>query len=148
MKSRIGLKVLRLPLETSGTPAVRIVRSSGPAEGYSIRTDANGVTIKGNDGRGVSVRQSGIFFARCEFSRQKAELSGPLNVTTAPKYPLRGHQLGYRPKTNSYDGWTVAHVGAVHPRPRRLRQNAIELIPPRSDDDDDSPHFPLPADAR
>ncbi len=22
--------------------------------------------------------------------------------------------------------------------------NAIELIPPRSDDEDDSPHFPLP----
>ena len=23
-------------------------------------------------------------------------------------YPLRGHQLGYRPKTNSYDAWTPA----------------------------------------
>src|SRR3954465_9398711 len=44
---------LRLPLESSGNPAVRIERGSGPAEGYSIRTDANGVTVKGNDARGV-----------------------------------------------------------------------------------------------
>ena len=44
-----------------------------------------------------------------------------LNVTTAPKYPLRGHQLGYRPKTNSYDAWDCRPVGAVHPRPGRLR---------------------------
>src|SRR4029453_11973533 len=78
-----------------------------------------------------------------EMRRDSVTLPNPLNVTTAPKYALRGHQLGYRPKTNSYDGWNVL----MWESPRRdlevFGANAIELIPPRSDDDADSPHFPL-----
>ena len=64
--------------------------------------------------------------------------------TSAPRYPLRGHQLGYRPKTNSYDGWAVP-VWEQYIRDLAVfGTNAIELIPPRSDDEPDSPHFPLP----
>ena len=71
-------------------------------------------------------------------------LPGGLNVSTAPHYPLRGHQLGYRPKTNSYDGWTAAIWEQYFRDLAVFGANAIELIPPRSDDDADSPHFPLP----
>ncbi len=62
----------------------------------------------------------------------------------APKYPLRGHQLGYRPKTNSYDGWSVPMWEQYIRDLAVFGANAIELIPPRSDDAADSPHFPLP----
>jgi hypothetical protein len=134
---------LKLAIATSGTPAVRIQRGSGPAEGYSIRTDANSVTISGNDARGV-LFGIGHLLRTLEYSRQKTELTTPLNVTTAPKYPLRGHQLGYRPKTNSYDAWTAAMWERYIRDLAVFGTNAIELIPPRSDDDDDSPHFPLP----
>jgi len=134
---------LRLALAPSGTPAVRVQRGSGPAEGYSIRTDANGVTISGNDARGV-LFGVGYLLRSLEYSRQKTELATPLNVTTAPRYPLRGHQLGYRPKTNSYDAWTAAMWEQYIRDLAVFGTNAIELIPPRSDDDDDSPHFPLP----
>jgi hypothetical protein len=65
-------------------------------------------------------------------------------VTTSPKYPLRGHQLGYRPKTNSYDAWDVGQWEQYIRDLAVWGTNAIELIPPRSDDDGDSPHFPLP----
>ena len=58
--------------------------------------------------------------------------------------PLRGHQLGYRPKTNSYDAWTVPMWEQYIRDLAVFGTNAIELIPPRSDDADDSPHFPLP----
>ena len=64
--------------------------------------------------------------------------------TTAPEYPLRGHQLGYRPKTNSYDAWDLAQWEQYIRDLAVFGTNAIELIPPRSDDDADSPHFPLP----
>jgi hypothetical protein len=64
--------------------------------------------------------------------------------TFSPKYALRGHQLGYRPKTNAYDAWDVP-VWDQYIRDLALfGTNAIELIPPRSDDEPDSPHFPLP----
>ncbi len=64
-------------------------------------------------------------------------------MATAPKYPLRGHQLGYRPKTNSYDAWDLPQWER-YIRELAICTNAIELVPPRTDDDRDSPHFPLP----
>ena len=52
--------------------------------------------------------------------------------------------MTYRPKTNSYDGWSVP-VWEQYLRDLAVfGTNAVELIPPRSDDAADSPHFPLP----
>ena len=67
-----------------------------------------------------------------------------LDLASTPKYPLRGHQLGYRPKTNSYDAWDLPQWERYIRDLAVFGTNAIELIPPRSDDDADSPHFPLP----
>ncbi|HRR27657.1 MAG TPA: hypothetical protein P5300_13285, partial [Acidobacteriota bacterium] len=72
------------------------------------------------------------------------EVDPALQVATAPRYPLRGHQLGYRPKVNSYDGFTVEMWEQYIRDLAVFGTNAIELIPPRSDDADDSPHFRLP----
>jgi hypothetical protein len=67
-----------------------------------------------------------------------------LDLTTAPAYALRGHQLGYRPKTNSYCGWDLPQWEQYIRDLAIFGCNAIELIPPRSDDIDDCPHFPRP----
>lgn len=134
---------LQLQRGSSGSPAITISQGSGPAEGYSIRTDDRGVTITGNDARGV-LFGVGKLLRNLDYSRRQVELNTPLNLTTAPKYKLRGHQLGYRPKTNSYDGWTAAMWDQYIRDLAVFGTNAIELIPPRSDDDADSPHFPLP----
>src|SRR5262249_8951070 len=76
--------------------------------------------------------------------RGAVSLPDAFNLTSAPKYSIRGHQLGYRPKTNSYDGWDLAQWERYIRDLAVFGTNAIELIPPRSDDDADSPHFPLP----
>jgi hypothetical protein len=68
----------------------------------------------------------------------------PLHRSSTPQARLRGHQLGYRPKANSYDGWTVATWDQYIRDLAVFGANAIELIPPRSDDEATSPHFPLP----
>ena len=62
----------------------------------------------------------------------------------APHYALRGHQLGYRDKTNAYDGWDLPQWDQYIRELAIFGTNAIELIPPRSDDRLDSVHFPLP----
>ena len=133
---------IRLPLAT-GTPAIGIERGSGPAEGYRLRTGAEGVIISGNDERGVLF---GIGRLLRELRMTPGVIAAPdsLDITTAPRYPLRGHQLGYRPKTNSYDGWTVEMWDRYIRDLAVFGTNAVEFIPPRSDDDADSPHFPLP----
>ncbi len=125
-------------------PAIHVSNTRrGPKEGYSISTSGTAVRVEGNDERGV-LFGVGHLLRTLRLARGRAELPDGFQVTTAPKVPLRGHQLGYRPKTNSYDGWTVATWDQYIRELAVFGTNAIELIPPRSDDDDDSPHFPLP----
>ena len=126
-----------------GVPVIEIERASGPAEGFTLTVAANAVSIKGNDDRGV-IFGAGYFLRQLNMSRQHLEIADALNVTTAPKIAIRGHQLGYRPKTNAYDGWSVPMWEQYIRELAIFGTNTIELIPPRSDDAPDSPHFPLP----
>ncbi len=64
------------------------------AEGFRIRSDAGGVVIAGNDARGV-LFGIGYLLRHMHMNPGKVTLDEGINVTTAPKYPLRGHQLGY-----------------------------------------------------
>ena len=57
---------------------------------------------------------------------------------------LIGHQLGYRDKTNSYCAWDEAQFRRYILDLALFGTNAIEVIPPRTDDLDNSPHFPIP----
>jgi hypothetical protein len=112
-------------------------------EGFQIVTRADSVIIAGNDARGV-LFGVGRLLRALDYDREKAVLSEPLNVATAPRYKLRGHQFSYRPKVNSYDGWTVPMWEQYLRDIVAYGANAIEVIPPRSDDAADSPHFNLP----
>jgi len=134
---------LRWPAGTSGSPVISLERGQGPAEGFTIRTSANGVTISGNDARGV-LFGVGRLLRELDMRPGSVTLADNFHITTAPKYPLRGHQLGYRPKTNAYDAWSVPIWDQYIRDLAIFGTNAIELIPPRSDDAADSPHFPLP----
>ncbi len=139
------LRVNQAP--SNGTPFISINRAiskdSLAREGYQIKTTNNSVAILGNDARGV-LFGTGHLLRTLRIEKNKITLPDKLDISTAPKYSLRGHQLGYRPKTNSYDGWNVKTWEQYIRDLVVWGTNAIELIPPRSDDDADSPHFPLP----
>ena len=116
-------------------------------EGYRIWIDRSKSTpvviIAGNDARGL-LFGVGRLLRKLHITRNQITLDSDINVNTAPKYPIRGHQLGYRPKTNAYDGWNLTIWEQYIRDLTVFGTNAIELIPPRSDDDADSPHFPRP----
>jgi hypothetical protein len=101
------------------------------------------LAIVGNDARGM-LFGVGRLLRELRVEPSHVILPEGLNLASAPKYPLRGHQLGYRPKTNSYDAWDLAQWDRYIRELAIFGTNAIELIPPRSDDAADSPHFPLP----
>ena len=86
------------------------VRKAAGPEGYRLcvkRGAASaGVFVIGDDARGV-LFGVGRLLRELHMQHGSARLSDDLDITTAPKQRLRGHQLGYRPKTNSYDGWDV-----------------------------------------
>ena len=74
----------------------------------------------------------------------RIELPSDFMMTSRPRVALRGHQLGYRPKTNSYDAWDLPQWEQYIRDLAVFGTNAVELVPPRTDDDADSPHFPRP----
>ncbi len=140
-------------------PASRLEQLAGPdasrlpkeqpagAEGYRICIRKAGtqsiVYVLGNDSRGV-LFGVGRLLRELQMARDSVSVSDAIDVATAPKYSVRGHQLGYRPKCNSYDAWDLPTWEQYYRDLAVFGCNTIELIPPRSDDEPDSPHFPRP----
>jgi len=131
----------RLPAGLRAPEAAR--EAEGYAIGVSRSEGAPVVSVAGADERGV-LFGVGKLLRSLRMTKLRVEVASHFEVKSWPKYPLRGHQLGYRPKTNSYDGWTVALWDQYIRELALFGCNFIELIPPRSDDDADSPHFTLP----
>ncbi|MBT4139361.1 MAG: hypothetical protein HOE48_15680, partial [Candidatus Latescibacteria bacterium] len=101
------------------------------------------VLVIGNDTRGM-LYGVGYLLRKLVMRFDEIMLPDDIDVTTAPVYALRGHQVGYRDKTNSYCAWDVDQWDQYFRDLVVFGANAIELIPPRSDDESDSVQFPLP----
>jgi len=101
------------------------------------------ICTAGYDDRGT-LFAVGRLLRLLEMSRDRLGLKHNTQIATAPQFSLRGHQIGYRPKTNAYDAWDIKTWEQYYRDMIIIGANAIELIPPQSDDDDDSPHFPKP----
>jgi len=67
-------------------------------------------------------------------------------LSTTPRFPIRGHQLGYRPKTNAYDAWTKDQFAHYIRDLAIFGANAIEILPPRTDDDSSGPLMKTPSE--
>jgi hypothetical protein len=118
------------------------------ADGYALwvetsKRNAPTVCLAGYDSRGA-LFAAGRLLRLLDMGRDSLRLDAGIRISTAPRYPLRGHQLGYRPKTHSYDGWDIAMWEQYYRDMIVFGMNAVELIPPTSDDAEDSPHFPKP----
>ncbi|MHC4575055.1 MAG: hypothetical protein ACYS76_13145 [Planctomycetota bacterium] len=118
------------------------------ADAYAVWTDtskrhAATVCAAGYDDRGT-LFAVGRLLRVLDMGRDSLKLDTDIRISTAPQYPLRGHQLGYRPKTNSYDAWDIKMWEQYYRDMIVFGMNAVELIPPASDDAEDSPHFPKP----
>lgn len=144
VEKRTQLTLQRTTEKPKDTPSISLsIERREPAEGFSIQASSAGVSISGNDERGV-LFGVGYLLRHLKMERGNLSLPDHFQARTAPKYPLRGHQLGYRPKTHSYDAWDLKTWEQYYRDLIVFGANAVELIPPRSDDDADSPHFPLP----
>lgn len=115
-------------------------------EGYSIQIITSGsapvVAAAASDERGV-LFAAGCLLRNLRMEKRDLALQAGFAINTWPKIRLRGHQLGYRDKTNSYDAWDLRQWDQYVRDMAVFGTNAIELIPPRSDDNMDSVHFPL-----
>ncbi len=115
-------------------------------EGYKITVvpKKDVVLVVGNDSRGV-LYGIGKLLRNLEMSQGQILLTEDLNIASSPSFPIRGHQLGYRPKTNSYDAFSVEQFDNYIRDLAIFGANSIEIMPPRTDDDFSSVHMKLPA---
>ncbi|MCA9231124.1 MAG: hypothetical protein KDA57_10755 [Planctomycetales bacterium] len=114
------------------------------AEGYGIATEetAGGealIWIIGADPKGA-LSGVGELLRKLRWSKGKAALAEPLDLVTAPEFPIRGHQLGYRTTANSYDAWDAPAYDQYIRELALFGANAIENIPFQ---DEDSSHMPI-----
>ena len=116
------------------------------AEGFSIRVvPATGdqpaiVFVTGADPRGL-LFGVGKLLTNIEWSQGALSLDAAFHADLAPDVPLRGHQLGYRARANSWDAWTPAQFDQYIRELVIFGTNAIENIP--FEDADKSPHMPV-----
>jgi alpha-glucuronidase len=76
-------------------------------EGFKIiMNNDKSVIIAGHEEAGA-LYGAGWLLRKMEIRDKKVLLPGKFNISSSPTYPTRGHQLGYRPKTNAYDAWSV-----------------------------------------
>ena len=116
------------------------LKAPGP-EGYALISseDGAGVAVLGADDRGV-LFGVGRLLRRLTMKKSSVRLEGSLRVVTAPRHRIRGHQLGYRPKTNAYDAWSAEQFEQYIRDLALFGANSIEILPPKTDD---SPTGPL-----
>jgi hypothetical protein len=142
--------ILALANDLSKLPvAYKTAANALPAikqEGFKLLAlpKTNTVLVIGRDSRGL-LYGTGRLLRNLEIGKSSVKAKANLSLATSPRYPVRGHQLGYRPKTNAYDAFSVAMFDQYIRDLALFGANHIEIMPPRTDDDFTSPHMKLPA---
>ncbi|MBX3438451.1 MAG: hypothetical protein KF861_13245 [Planctomycetaceae bacterium] len=108
-------------------------RSKERPEGYRVvTTQEDGrspvVWILGADPRGA-LFGVGDFLRNLDWRTGQASFPDGYNVSTAPVYPIRGHQIGYRARANSWDAWTEEQFDQFFRELAIFGTNSIENIP-------------------
>lgn len=118
-----------------------LLPATGP-EGFKIADvpDQNIIIIAGYDGRGI-LYGTGRLLRKMEMKKNQVRFPENLNLSTQPAYQIRGHQLGYRPKTNAYDAFTPEMFDQYIRDMALFGANSVEIVPPRTDDDFTSRHM-------
>ena len=107
------------------------------ADGYVLKTTSERRRVRvyaiGSDSRGTMFA-AGRLLRHLRVDADKLRIP-PTDISTAPFRPLRGHQLGWRPKSNTYDRWGLKEYEQYVRDLIVWGTNAIELIPLDPDGD-------------
>jgi len=146
-----------IALVTTGVEEIaglKVPRRDGPEapesrrEGYRLCVPPHHagppvVWVVGADARGV-LFGVGRLLRQLDWGPGRASLADATDISTSPAYPIRGHQLGYRARANSYDAWDAAAYERYIRDLILFGGNCIENIP--FQDDQASPHMKVPRD--
>jgi hypothetical protein len=101
-------------------------------EGFGISIDLSSgrpiLWLMGGDARGV-LFAIGEFLRKADLNKQKMIVDKTIEMVSAPTYPIRGHQLGYRNTANSWDAWNEKQYEQYIRELALFGSNSIENIP-------------------
>ncbi len=102
-------------------------------EGYRLLADnrnpqAPVVWVIGADPRGA-LYGVGALLRSTRWGAQRVDVPADLDVATAPVSEIRGHQLGFRARANSWDAWTPEQFDQYIRELALFGINSIENIP-------------------
>jgi hypothetical protein len=126
--------VIELALQPAGS------KPPLPAEEFEIALNDSGLRITGADPRGV-LYGAGWLLRQAEWSPGAFQWKSPAATRSWPAEAIRGHQLGYRSRANSYDAWDAAQYEQYIRELAIFGANCIENIP--FEDTQPSPHMKL-----
>src|SRR5262249_2841257 len=105
-------------------------------EGFVVTVDDKAarpiVWVGGADARGV-LFGIGKLLRTMSMSRGTTKLDARTRIVTSPAYPIRGHQLGYRNRANSWAAWDVAQFERYIRELALFGSNCVENIPFQDD---------------
>lgn len=115
-------------------------------EGFAIRVLGEAsrptVTLVGRDERGV-LFAAGRLLLELRMEKGKVELPADYRISTAPRYPFRGHQIGFRSLAHCYDAWTAETYEQYMRELSVFGANSFETTSFRDPDEYDGPHAKL-----
>jgi hypothetical protein len=97
-------------------------------DGYAVQLDGSTLYLIGHDDRGAMFA-AGCLIREADLAKGTFNVPSDINVSTAPVYPMRGHQIGYRDTANSYDAWDLATYEQYVRDCILFGGNSVELIP-------------------
>lgn len=101
-------------------------------EGFTLAVQGDTppiVVVAGEDARGA-LYGVGRLLRKSVWSTGRLLVPGDLQISTAPRYPVRGHQLGNRDVNNTYEAWTAEDYDSYIRDLALFGANSIEIIPP------------------
>lgn len=119
-------------------PQEVIEKVPNKSEGFCIQVQklvdqAPRVWIVGSDARGVMFGV-GRLLRQLDLKPGLATLEDDYHCTSAPDKPIRGHQIGYRPRANSWDAWTIEQFDQYFRDLVVFGANCMENIPFQDED--------------
>ena len=112
-------------------------RPESRPDGYRIYVESGKGTLPviwvvGGDARGT-LFGVGNLLRKLDWEKGRIRIQPSLDLATAPAYPIRGHQLGYRAQANSYDAWDASQFEQYIRELTFFGANSIEGIPFQDD---------------
>lgn len=107
-------------------------------EAYAVVVDGDTVQLAGRSPR-AAVFAAGHLLRALDMEGGTVSIDDGYRVATAPAYPVRGHQIGYRNTANAYDAWDVATYEQYIRDLLLFGTNAVELIPSLDPTEKDGP---------